>query len=312
VRTITGWVVLALGGFLLMAAALGQFWAPAHAERTPLDVKTTTRLAGTAQKLDPVSGQVQDLPVKAASVTKSDTKLSDDDVIAFVSSTCLVIDKGDVPDCVAADDPQGRLITASTDTFATDRHDALAVNDAKYQAKDAEPHEGLINKFPFNVEKKTYPFWDGVLDATTPATYAGTDKLDGLTTYRFDVDVPSTQAEVLQGVQGLYTQRKSIWVEPRTGAIVKQTQKESRTLPNGDPLLTLDIAYTPQTVTTAVDAARSKASSLRLLTGIIPIAGLVLGLLLIGLGLLLVLGGRRRGERSDAAPEAPPQVSYAN
>ena len=25
----------------------------------------------------------------------------------------------------------------------------------------AEPHEGLVNKFPFDVEQKTYPFWDG-------------------------------------------------------------------------------------------------------------------------------------------------------
>jgi hypothetical protein len=310
-RKVFGLVALVLGAFLLMAAAMGQFWAPSNAERTPLEVNTTTRLSGVAQKLNPATGQVEDLQVKATSVTKSDTKRSDDDVIAFVTTTCLVVDKGNVPDCVDKDDPQRRLITVSDDTFATDRHDALAVNDKKYLAADAEPHEGLVNKFPFNVQKKTYPYWDGVLASTVPATYAGTEKLQGLTTYRFDVDVPSTPAEVLDGVQGLYTQDKSIWVEPRTGSIVKQTQAETRTLPNGDPLLTLDIEYTPQSVTKAVDDAGSKASALRLLTGIIPIVGLVLGLLLIGLGLLLVLGGRRRGSDADAAPEAPAQVSYA-
>lgn len=310
-RKIIGLVVIGLGAFLLMAAAMGQFWAPSNAERTPLEVKTTTRLSGVAEKLNPATGRVEDLSVKATSVTKSDTKRSDDDVIAFVTTTCLVVDKGNVPDCVDKDDPQGRLITVSDDTFATDRHDALAVNDEKYMATDAEPHEGLINKFPFNVEKKTYPYWDGVLDSTVPAAYAGTEKLQGLTTYRFDVDVPSTPAEVLDGVQGLYTQDKSIWVEPRTGSIVKQTQDETRTLPNGDPLLALDIEYTPQSVTKAVDDAGSKASSLRLLTGILPIVGLVLGLLLIGLGLFLVLGGRRRGADADPAPEAPAQVSFA-
>jgi hypothetical protein len=310
VRKVTGWVALALGAFLLMAAAMGQFWAPGNAERTPLEVNTTTRLSGIAQKLNPATGQVEDLPVKATSKTKSDTKLSDDEVIAFVSTTCLVIDKGNVPDCVDKDDPQRRLITASSDTFATDRHDALAVNDEKYMAEDAEPHEGLINKFPFNAQKKTYPYWDGVLDSTVPAAYAGTERLEGLTTYRYDVDVPSTPAQVLEGVQGLYTQKKSIWVEPRTGSIVKQTQDETRTLPNGDPLLTLDIEYMPASVTAAVDSAASKSSSLRLLTDIIPIVGLVAGLLLLGLGLVLVLGGRQRDTHTEDAQEAP-RVSFA-
>jgi hypothetical protein len=41
VRKVTGWVALGLGAFLLMAAALGQFWAPTHAEKTPLEVNTT-------------------------------------------------------------------------------------------------------------------------------------------------------------------------------------------------------------------------------------------------------------------------------
>jgi hypothetical protein len=311
VRKVAGWVVLGLGAFLLMAAALGQFWAPGNAEKTPLDVNTTTRLSGVAQKLNPATGQVEDFPVNATSVTKSDTNRSDDDVIAFVTTTCLVIDKGDVPDCVDAKDPQHRLITASDDTFATDRHDAIAVNDKKYLAADAQPHQGLVNKFPFDVQKKTYPYWDGVLDSAVPAKYDGTERLQGLTTYKFDVDVPATPAEVLSGVQGLYTQHKSLWVEPRTGSIVKQTQDESRTLPNGDPLLALNLEYQPDTVTKAVHDAGDKASRLRLLTGIIPIVGLVGGLLLLVLGLWLVLGARRRDADSGAAPEAAPGFSLA-
>jgi hypothetical protein len=311
VRKVAGWVVLAVGAFLLVAAALGQFWAPGNAEKTPLEVNSTTRLSGVAEKLNPATGEVEEFPVNATSVTKSDTNRSDDDVIAFVSTTCLVIDKGDVPDCVDAEDPQRRLITASSDTFATDRHDALAVNDKQYLAAEAQPHEGLVNKFPFNVQKKTYPYWDGVLDSAVPAKYDRTERLQGLTTYKFDIDVPSTPAEVLSGVQGLYTQHRSIWVEPRTGSIVKQTQDETRTLPNGDPLLALNLEYQPDTVTKAVHDAGDRASRLRLLTGIIPIVGLVGGLLLVVLGLWLVLGGRRRDADSGAAAEDAPSISFA-
>jgi hypothetical protein len=311
VRKVAGWVALAVGAFLLMAAALGQFWAPGNAERTPLDVNTTTRLSGVAQKLNPATGQVEEFPVNATSVTKSDTNRSDGKVIAFVTTTCLVIDRGDVPDCVDAKDPQHRLVSASTDTFATDRHTAVAVDDKKYLAADAEPHQGLVNKFPFDVQKKTYPYWDGILDSTVPAKYDRTERLQGLTTYKFDVDVPSTPAEVLSGVQGLYTQRKSIWVEPRTGSIVKQTQDETRTLPNGDPLLTLNLEYQPDTVTKAVHDAGDKAGKLRLLTGVLPIVGLVGGLLLVIIGLWLLLGGRRRSARSGAASEGAPGFSFA-
>lgn len=293
-RKILGSVALALGAFLLVAAALGQFWAPDHAKRTPLDVNTTTRLTGTAQKLDPASGKVEDLDVKAASVTKSDDKRSDDKVVAFVSSTCLVVDAGNPPDCVSAKDPQNRLITASTDVFAASRTTAEAVNDPKYVGSKATDHFGLTNKWPFDVKKKTYPFWDGTLGKAVPATYAGTQTIDGTKTYKFSVDVPATDAEVVDGVQGKYSTDKSIWVEPRTGAIVKQTQHEVRTQANGDPLLDLDISYTPATVKAAVDQASSNATSLRLLLTIVPIVGLVLGLLLIATGLFLLRRGRER------------------
>jgi hypothetical protein len=309
VRKVMGSILLGLGAFLLVAALLGRFWAPGHAERTPLGVDTTTRLSGTAQKLDPATGQVQDLKVKAVSVTKSDDKRSDDDVVAFVDTTCLVKDVGNVPDCVDAKDPQDRLITASTDTFAADRKTAMAVNGKKYVATGAVPHTGLTNKWPFDVQKKTYPFWDDTLATSVPATYAASETVDGLKTYRFDVAVPATDAEVVDGVQGNYQTDKSIWIEPRTGAIIKQTQHEVRTLPNGDPLLDLDLTYTPSTVKAAVDDADTNVSSLRLLTVIIPIVGLVLGLLCLAAGILLVRRPARRRKGSHVGAAAPQTAS---
>ena len=96
----------------------------------------------------------------------------------FVNSLCLVIDEGDVPDCVDADDPEGRLISASTDVFATDRSTAEAVN-GEYLPAGAEEKEGLINKWPFDAEKKDYPYWDGLLGAPVDAVYDSTETLEG-------------------------------------------------------------------------------------------------------------------------------------
>ena len=119
------------GGFLLIAglvcAARGR---PGVVKKTPLDVNSTTHLSGQAEKLNPATGELEANPVKATSITKSDAKVSDDKIVAFTNSTCLVIDEGDVPDCVPGDDE--RLITASVEYFATDRVTAEAVNDPKY------------------------------------------------------------------------------------------------------------------------------------------------------------------------------------
>ena len=54
------------------------------------------------------------------------------------------------------------LITAGIDIFATDRCRPSAVDD-KNLPGDAVVHEGLVNKWPFDAEKKTYPYWDGAI-----------------------------------------------------------------------------------------------------------------------------------------------------
>ena len=141
-------------------------------------MNSTTHLSGEAAKLNPSTGELETNPVLATSIAKSDTKVSDDTVEAWTNSSCLVIDDGDVPDCVDGNDP--RLITASTDVFATSRVTGLAVNDSKYLPADAVKHEGLVNKWPFDAKKKSYPYWDGTVGEALTARYDRTAKVDGL------------------------------------------------------------------------------------------------------------------------------------
>ena len=67
--------------------------------------------------------------------------------------------------------------------FATDRHTAMAVNGSHYLPEDAVPHEGLVNKLPFDAQKKTYPYWDDLLQAPVDAVYDRTARSKGLETY---------------------------------------------------------------------------------------------------------------------------------
>jgi hypothetical protein len=294
VRKIIGWVLLALGAFLLVIGLMASFWAPGQVKRTPLDTDSVTRLAGTADKLNPATGDVENLDVKATSITKADSKRSSDDVIVFVNTLCLVIDEGDVPECVDAQDPEKRLISASTDVFATDRSDGMAVNDSKYLPPSAEEKEGLVNKWPFDAEKKTYPYWDGILGAPVDATYDSTETLEGLETYKYHVLVEEEPAEILDGVQGVYSQDKYLWIDPTTGSIIKQTQHEVRALEDGSVLLDLDLAFTDDQVADNVDSADESGGKIDLITKTVPLVGFIGGALALLAGAYLVFAGRRR------------------
>src|SRR3546814_20786935 len=83
-----------------------------------------------------------------------------------------------------------------------------------------------------------------MLKRTVPVKYKGTDKIDGVEVYEFNYTVSDQDAEVVSNIDGKYSMDKTMWVEPNTGAIIKQEQHEVRTLENGDPLLDLNLAFT--------------------------------------------------------------------
>ncbi len=285
-------VFFGLGGFLLVAGLVAAIWAPGAVKKTPIDVSSTTYLTGQAGKLDTATGELVFNPVRATSITKSDSKVSDEEVVTWTNTSCLVIDRDDVPDCVEGDDD--RLITASTDVFATDRETGLAVNKEKYLPADAEPHEGLVNKWPFDAQKKTYPYWDGTAGEAVEAKYVRTVEVAGLETYLYRIAVEDAEIEVAAGVPGTYDDVKEIFVEPRTGSIVNQTDNQQRTLADGTAALDLKIAFTDEQVKKNVSETQEKVDSLGLITRTVPLIGVIGGLLFLGAGAALLIVVRRR------------------
>lgn len=290
-------VLFGLGGFLLIAGLVALLWAPSAVKKTPVDVNSTTRLSGQAAKLNVATGALESGPVKATLITKSDSKVSDDSVAAFTSSSCLVVDKGNPGDCVDGQDP--RLIAASTDVFATDRSSALAVNTSKYLPPDAADHQGLVVKWPFDAEKKTYPYWDDTAGKAVDAKYVRTVNLKGLETYLYQVDLKKEPIDIADGVKGTYDDAKQIYVEPKTGMIVDQRDDQQRALDSGAKVLDLQLALTDDQVRSNVKEADANVGSLTLLTKTIPLVGIIGGLLcLIGAAVLLLLGRGNKGARS--------------
>lgn len=299
-RNKVGTTLSVLGGFLILVALLGMFYAPGALMKTPLDVDNETQLSGTAE----LSGDT--LPVKAWSTTFTDSEKSDDDVVVWVNSSCLVLDEGDIDGCVSADDPQERLLSATTDNFASDRNTALAVNDPKYLPAEAEPHEGLINKWPFESEKKTYPYWDALVGDTVDAVYDRTEEVQGLETYVYTVSISDAPIELTDGVPGTYDDEKEIWVEPVTGAIVDQSDSQVRLDEEGEVFLALDISFTDDEVSESVADADKNAGLLTLVTRTVPLIGFIVGIpmALIGIALLVMARRKEHAAKPDMYDEA--------
>jgi hypothetical protein len=286
VRKVLSIILLFLGSLLLVGGLIARFWVPGQVEKTPLNVNSVTRLSGDAQLFDGTA--LQATPVKATSVTHSDTSKSDGSVVVMQSSSCLVKDPdGTAPDCVSADDPDKRLVSAGTDVFATDRVTALAVNDAKYLPADAKKHEGLINKFPFHPEKADYKFWDGLTSRGVPATYQGEEDLDGVATQKYVVRIVDGDITIGEDA-GKYSTEKTMWVDALTGSILKQSEHQTRSMAaSGQTVLDLNFAFTPDTVAKNVADAKANASKLTLLTSTVPLVGLVGGVVALFGGFVL-------------------------
>ncbi|MCW2736531.1 DUF3068 domain-containing protein [Nocardioides sp.] len=293
-QRIIGSVLALLGAFLLTVGVLAQFYAEPRLEKTPIDVDSTTLLSGTVQLSDG-SGGLEESPVKAFSVTHADSERSDGDVVVFANSSCLVKDEGDIDTCVSANDPQDRLVSASTDDFATDRVTAMALNEPQYLPPSADEKTGLVNKWPFGAQKETYPVWDGLAGEAVDAEFDRTESIDGLEVYVYRVEQSGTPIELSAGVPGTLDAEKELFIEPMTGSIINQVDHQERLDSDGNPAIVLDLAFTDEQVAKNVEESKSNASSLELVTGTVPIIGYAVGIpaLLVGLGLLLLAHRRR-------------------
>ncbi|MFB9314849.1 DUF3068 domain-containing protein [Nocardioides plantarum] len=300
-RKALGFVLFGLGAALLAIGLVAAIWAPGRVKQTPVDVDTTTRLEGTAAKLDAATGELSaPRPIKIYSLTQTDSKVSDDKVVAFVNTQCVVFsDQGDIPDCgpptEQGADTDPRVVDIGIDRFTTDRVTAEGVPSKGY-IDGAVDHVGLVNKFPFDSKKRDYPYWDGATGKAWPAKFVEAVDLKGLPTYHYQVVIKDQPAEVTEGTEGTYSQTVDIYVEPKTGAVVQQIQDQQRYLADGTQVLDLKAQFTDKQVQTSVDDADDNIASLTLITRTIPLIGIIAGLLLILAGAVLAVLARRREE----------------
>jgi hypothetical protein len=305
-----GFVLVFVGLFLLFFGLFARVYTYPRLKKAPLDQYSEPVATGTGtyfnrspDKLTEVTGA----QLRNVRVVRGDVAAGSDEVAVWDSFNSTV------------DTADNGVISATQERIALDRVTAQSV-----QCCGENPrHQGLTLKFPFDTKQTTYQFWDGPAQRALPAVFTRAETIDGVDVYRFeqridrldigDQEIPGSvagdpdTASVRTNI--IYSNTKTLWVEPATGIIVKAQQDVTQVLetPGGEQVLTLVdalLTYDEATVSNNADDAAAGARQLRLLGTILPAVALFLGLVALAAGLVLLRSpeGRRvaRGERRPA------------
>jgi hypothetical protein len=293
-------VLVFIGLFLLFFGLFERFYAYPRLKKAPLDQESQPVAVGTGTYFN--RGTLREVPgaqLKNVRTVKGDPKAGTEEVAVWDSFVSTV------------DTADGGVIQATQERVALDRVTAQSVNCCGENPR----HQGLTLKFPFDTRKQTYQFWDGPAGRALPAVYTREETIQGVKVYRFEQhidrltlgtqEIPGSLAgePSVASVQTniVYSNVKTIWVEPATGIIVKGQQAVNQVLEptsgGGKDLTLLDgvLTYDDATVRANAKDAADAAGQLRLLSTILPVGALVVGLVLLVVGLLLLRApeGRR-------------------
>jgi hypothetical protein len=293
-------VLVFIGLFLLFFGLFERFYAYPRLKKAPLDQESQPVAVGTGTYFN--RGSLREVPgaqLKNVRTVKGDPKAGTEEVAVWDSFVSTV------------DMADGGVIQATQERVALDRVTAQSVNCCGENPR----HQGLTLKFPFDTRKQTYQFWDGPAGRALPAVYTREETIQGVKVYRFEQhidrltlgtqEIPGSLAgePSVASVQTniVYSNVKTIWVEPATGIIVKGQQAVNQVLEptsgGGKDLTLLDgvLTYDDATVRANAKDAADAAGQLRLLSTILPVGALVVGLVLLVVGLLLLRApeGRR-------------------
>jgi Porin PorA len=306
-------VLLGLGVFLLALAPMIRFYiAPKLTQLPPNYYFASTAAATDATVFDLTT--LKERP--GAEITLTRTIKGD----AGASSSSVAV--WDV--FTNINDETGKQIDYTQSRLALDRSTGLPVHCCRENVNSdrTKQFSGITYKFPFDTEKKAYEVFDDKTGRTWSAAFQGTEKVKGLTTYRFTQNIEPTKirerevpaqlvkepgTSVMAGV--FYGSTRTYWVEPKTGIIVKG-RDEARTFlrgPAGHDGVTIvagNIVLSDRSQSELVSRAKNARTMLFVLEVLAPVICGVLGLVLILFSLRGVRGRdpKRAGNHAAGGP----------
>jgi hypothetical protein len=325
-RKILGHVLVGLGAFLLVLAPLSRWYVAPRVAVAPLGCTTTSAICKDRVNLSPSSGQAATLFDPATLTERTNVALvGQERVRADVAASQGPDNRTIYDESQTLNDSSGTLVAADTMRIPFDGHSSQMTNccGANTDGKSITDFSGINPlKFGFGTEQKTYQYFDRTLNKATPMEFKDVGTIDGVDVYKFVQVIAPTQIGTLEvpgslvgtavpSVQApqFYSNTRTLWVEPTTGVIVKGIEQQKQTLRGADGsdkvvLIDATIGFTADNVRLSAQAAADGKSKLGLVQMVIPLVGLLGGLLLLGLGIFLVLGSRREQPRPPAGAHA--------
>jgi hypothetical protein len=343
--------IIGFGAALLIAALLLSTYTTSRITKIPLNLDATLVSDGSGTALDSASLSSdhvvvnQNVPLVSQQQISVESPANADVVTLQVGTSVRRTDK----------QKDTGLLLAIVDTVTLNRKTAMAVSDDTHTGgavqkprtfSDENPptsipvrHDGLSYRFPFNTEKKTYPYFDAVAQKTYDVNYDTQEDVNGLSAYRFtqnigysadgklvapvkypslyagDEDGKVTTSAAMWGLPGdpaeqitmtrYYAAQRTFWVDPISGTILKQTEHANHFFAR-DPLkpeVTLadyKLTSNEDTVESQVNAARDERDRLALWSRVLPITFTAVGLIaLIGGGVLAAFSLRTESALTD-------------
>ncbi len=324
-RRMSGPVLVGLGVFLIVAAALVRFYAYPTLTKVPAGYNSTTDLEAIGAQIfnsDPevLAAETHDLVITSETREDADAD-APDGVVVWVNATNIDKATGgnfqQSTERVAFEDSDGTGVACDTcETW-------IAESDGETVEEVPTTFEGQIYKFPFNTEPKSYDVWDGSTGEAVEATYEGEESIQGTRVYKFvqvidptvieTRDVPGSvfgSEEASVEAEMVYAMTRTFYIEPATGAPLDRIEeRDQRLVYDGQsvPAFVGTVQYTDDQVDQNVDDVATKAVLLGGTRALFPIILVLLGLGLLGLG--LVLNRRMSSDTDHQTQRAEPLVT---
>ncbi|HEX6453668.1 MAG TPA: DUF3068 domain-containing protein [Trebonia sp.] len=156
--------------------------------------------------------------------------------------------------------------------------------------------------WPIGTQKTTYTLYDTSTDRAWPAVYRGTAVVQGILTYKYTQHIPATVVQKMPGIpmsilgipgasytvtaNRTYQADNTFWIDPRTGVPVNVEEKVSSALHDPADLGSLtvvsaDFKMSPSSQASLAAVANHSAAQIAQLREIGPLAGVILGVLLL-------------------------------
>jgi hypothetical protein len=304
-RRVVWSVLTGLGVFFIVAAFMFRFFTPGQAIKFPLNQHTIVTLQGTGTYFS--QAQLQELA--AVNVQVTETVLGDVGAADAAGSSHIAVWRSFAS---WTDTTNHARFVYQSSRLPFDRKTGVLVHccGATASETDISGRHGLNISgqsfvWPIGTQKKTYQVFDPTLGGPTPYSYAGTEVVNGITTYKFVTHIPNTAVGTetvpasLVGLPGIevtlpeyYSATKVVWVDPVTGAPIRADERGHLALQDstGTTRLVLfdgDLVTTPASVASLASQDKSYQLKDQIVKIVVPVSAGVLGLILLVAGLVL-------------------------